>query len=97
LKLLLLYFTLVFGGGENRASLHLYQGCLAVAGSVKGRNDCFIFDFEGAWSHFIRKLSGMLKRKLEERKLTPEKIYRKLKVFSFPVAERAELLRQRKI
>jgi len=70
---------------------------LAVAGSVKERNDCFLFDFEGVWSHFIRKLSGMLKRKLEERKLTPEKIYRKLKVFSFPAAERAELLRQRKI
>jgi len=68
-----------------------------IADGMKERNDCFIFDFEGAWSHFIRKISGELKRKLEEKKLTPEKIYRKLRVFSFPIAERAELLRQRKI
>ena len=68
-----------------------------IADGMKEQNDCFIFDFEGAWSHFTRKISGELKRKLEERKLTPEKIYRKLRVFSFPIAERAELIRQRKI
>jgi len=38
-----------------------------IADGVKERNDCFIFDFKEAWSHFIRELSGELKRKLEER------------------------------
>lgn len=67
-----------------------------LADGMKEQNDCFIFDFEGAWSHFIRKISWKLKWKLEERELTLEKIYRKLRVFSFPIAEKAEMLRRQK-
>ena len=86
-----------FWMGRNKLHFTYIRAGWQLADGMKERNGCFIFDFEGAWSHFIRKISGKLKWKLKERKLTPEKIYRKLRVFSFPIAERAELLRQRKI
>jgi len=86
-----------FWRGRNELPFTYVRAAWQMVDGMKERNGCFIFDFEGAWGHFIRKISGMLKRKLEERKLTPEKIYRKLRVFSFPMVERAEMLLQRKI
>jgi len=68
-----------------------------ITSGKKDQNACFNFNFEKAWNHFYQKLSDELKQKLKERNITSEKIYRKLRIFSFPIAERAELIRQRKI
>jgi len=49
------------------------------------------FDYINAWRRFYGNLSSELKRKMKERNLNEEKIFKKLRAFSFPASERIRL------
>ena len=59
-----------------------------LADDIKHEAPGFLFDFKSAWDSLYRNLSDNLKRKMAERDIDKEKVFRCLKIFSFPVTER---------
>jgi hypothetical protein len=51
----------------------------------------FELNFESAWQQLYPQISEELKEELQKRGITPEKIFRWLRLFAFPISERFKL------
>ena len=65
-----------------------------IARDMVDRREGLEFDFKSAWDELYNDLSEELKKKMKENNLTPERIFKKLKIFSYSILERIQMMRR---
>ena len=65
-----------------------------IARDMVDRREGLEFDFKSAWDELYNDLSEELKKKMKENNLTPERIFKKLKIFSYSILERIQMMKK---
>jgi len=65
-----------------------------IARDMVDRREGLEFDFKSAWDELYNNLSEELKKKMKENNLTPERIFKKLKIFSYSILERIQMMKK---
>ena len=82
------------GTSPNRMSFEEIRTVWRIVRGMVDNREGLKFDFKTTWDALYSGLSEELKEKMKERDLTPERIYKKLKIFSYSVLERIHMIRK---
>jgi len=74
-----------------------WQAVRQDAWSLCDEREGLIFDFKNAWDYFAKQRSDKLKTKMEARRLDQQCVFRKLRIFSFPISTRIKLVQEGRI
>ena len=82
------------GSIPDKMSFMEIRAVWRIARDMVDRREGLEFDFKSAWDELYNDLSEELKEKMKENNLTPERIFKKLKIFSYSILERIHMMRK---
>jgi len=82
------------GSTPDKMSFMEIRTAWRIARDMVDRREGLEFDFKSAWNKLYSDLSEELKEKMKKNNLTPERIFKKLKIFSYSILERIHMIRK---